>query len=60
MAFIVHQSAVTRIGKPNPSVGMDDNVVGGVENLAFPLVRQHGDFAVVLIANHAAVAMLAR
>ena len=41
-------------------VRMNDDIVGSVEDLPFPLVRQHGDFTVVFIANHAAVAVLAR
>ena len=42
-----------------PPSGWTTRVVGGVERLALELVGQHGDAAVVLVADHAAVAVLA-
>ena len=38
---------------------MDDGIVGRVEGLALELAGQHGDRAVVLVAHHLAIAMLA-
>ena len=38
---------------------MDDGIVARIEGLALELAGQHGDRAVVLVAHHLAIAMLA-
>ena len=60
VALVVHQAPVTGIGEPDrPVVGVNNRVVGSIQLLAVDLVRQHGDRAVVLVTDHAAVAVLA-
>ena len=59
MAFIGGQNAVTGIGEPDAAVGVDDDVIGGIEGLALPAVRQHRHRAVMFVANHAAGVVLA-
>ena len=43
--LVVHHAAVAGVGEPDAAVGMDDGVVGRVQRLAVPLVREHGDAA---------------
>ena len=59
LPFVVHQAAVAGVGKPDAAVRMHDGVVGRVERLALPVIGQHGDGAVVLVADHAAGAVFA-
>src|SRR5271165_465231 len=47
-----------RIGEIQRSVRLVDEIVGTVESLSFIAVSQHGKLAVLLHANHAAVAVL--
>ena len=58
MTFVVRQDAVARIGEPDAAVRMDHDVVGGVEGLALPAVRQDGHRSIVFIADHAAGVVL--
>ena len=58
-AFVVAVDAVGRIGEPDAAVGMDHDVVGRVQALAFELVGDDGDGAVVFVADDAAAAVLA-
>ena len=57
--LVVHQRAVAGIGEPDAAVGVDDGVVGGIERFAVEPVSQDGRLAVVLVADDAAVAVLA-
>ena len=54
VAFVVGHDAIAGIGEPNGAVGMDGEVVGGVEMLALKIVHEDGDGAVVLGARKAA------
>src|SRR5207247_845520 len=47
---------VTRIGEVDPAVRVDGQVVGTVEALALPAVRQNPHFAVLLGDRDAAIA----
>ncbi len=58
-AFVVAHDAVGGVGEPDAAIGMDHDVVGGIERLALELVGDHGDGAIVLIARHAPRAVLA-
>jgi hypothetical protein len=57
--FVRGQDAIARIGEPDRAIRMDHDIVGRVERLAVPLVGQHGDRAIGLVAHHAPVQMLA-
>ena len=59
VALVFAERAVAGIGEPDAAVGVDDGVVGGVEGLAAEAVGQDGGLAVVLVADDAAVAVLA-
>jgi hypothetical protein len=45
-ALVVGLNAVRRIGKPDRPVGLDADVVGGVEALALEAVGENGQFAI--------------
>ncbi|BBP64434.1 hypothetical protein PHLH5_19750 [Pseudomonas sp. Cab53] len=51
--FVVVAGLERRVGEPDRTVLLADDVVGRVERLALETVRQHGDRAVVLGAGHA-------
>ena len=58
--LVVHHAAVAGVGEPDPPVGMDHDVVGGIERLAVPALGEHGHRPRVLVADHAPVGVLAR
>ena len=60
VAFVVGIDAVGRIGEPDRTVRLHDDVVGRIEALALEAVGEHAPRAVVLDARDAAAAMLAR
>src|SRR6266404_447316 len=59
VAFVAHQAAVARIGKPDSPVGMHNHIVGCVKGLSLPFLCKHSDRAVVLITHDAASGVLA-
>ena len=61
LAVLLHAfaTAVARVGEVDAALGVDPQVVGTVEPLAFVLVRQHGDFALGRDGYEPAVATLA-
>ena len=56
-ALVVAVDAVGRIGEPDGAVGVDNDVVGGIEALPFELLGDNGDGAVGLVTDDAASAM---
>src|SRR5208282_5270364 len=59
VALVVEERAIAGIGEPDAAVGVDDGVVRCVERLAIEAIGQDGRLAVVLVADDAAVAVLA-
>src|SRR6185436_8822646 len=58
--FVVAADAVGRIREPDAAVGMHGDVVRRVEPFAVEAIREHGLRPVVLVADDAAAAVLAR
>ena len=59
VSFVIHHRAVAGVSEPNAAVRMNDDVVGRVERFVLPLVSQHGDGTIVLVADDAPVAVFA-
>src|SRR5713101_8366550 len=59
VAFVAQQASVARIGKPYSPVGLHNQIVGRVEGLSLPFLREHSDRAVVLVTHHSAGGVLA-
>src|ERR1700730_287274 len=60
VAFVVHEAPIARISEPDGAVGMDDDIVWGIERFALIAIRQHSNTAIILGAGHPARAMLTR
>ena len=58
-AFVSGQDAIARVGEPDGAIRMHHDIVRRVERLAVPLIGQHRNRAVRLVAHHAPVQMLA-
>src|SRR5208283_1238011 len=59
VAFVIGHDAVAGIGEPDGAVGMDGEVVRGVELLVLKLVHEHGNGAIVFGASKAPGVMFA-
>ena len=59
VAFVIAADAEGRIGEPDRTVGLHDDVVGRIEPPALPGVHQHGDRAVMFGAGDAPGQMFA-
>src|SRR5262249_44654568 len=54
LALVIHQDAITRVGKPDRAIRMYHDIVGRVQPLALVAVDQHRDATIVLGAGDAA------
>src|SRR5579872_1827892 len=60
MAFIDAENPIAWVSEPDAAVGMDNDVVRGIERLALPFIGENGDGAGMFVADDAACVMLAR
>ena len=59
LTFVVEHDAITWIGEPDTAIGVDNDVVGGIEGFAFKAVDENGDRPVVFGAGDASGAVFA-